>query len=53
MLFILEARGDLFEKTEALDEDGLMAIDQDVVDALVLEQRLQGAKSKEFVDSAE
>ena len=47
---VLEARGDLFEQAEALDEDGLVAVDQDVVDRLVLEQRLERAEAEQLVE---
>jgi hypothetical protein len=43
MRFVLEAHAGRFELTAALDVDTFMSVDEDVVDARILEQRLERA----------
>src|SRR3546814_19830353 len=49
--FILKARGSLLEKAVAFDEDGVVAVHEDVGDRLVLEQRLKRPEPQKLVEN--
>ena len=51
MRFVLEAHTGRLEHTAALDIDALVAVDQDVVDSFVFEQRLERTKPGHLVEN--
>ena len=51
MLLVLEAHAGRLEHAAALDIDAFVAVDQDVVDGRVLEQRLERAKAGHLVEN--
>ena len=50
VLLVLEPHGARLEHSEAFDEDAVVAVDQDIGDRWILEQRLERTKAEEFVE---
>ena len=51
MLLVLEAHGQRLEHAAPLHVDAFMTVDQDIVDAFVLEQRLERAEAGHFIEN--